>query len=195
MLSVKQLHKINYFLRIFMSSENQIIKVIIGLGNPGPKYYKTRHSIGFRVVDELGARYGAHWNSNSLEQSSEIMIDERKILLVKPQTFMNASGKVIPGLLKKGIKPGEILVVHDELEKPFGYLGFKSGGSHKGHNGLRSIIEACGPDFERFRFGIGRPEHKEAVNEYVIEPFSKPEEEKIGELIHQAIEMIENKLK
>ena len=176
-----------------MQLENKIIKAIIGLGNPGPKYYKTRHSIGFRVLDELGQRYGANWREGALAQTAEIMIGDHKVILIKPQTFMNSSGGVIPALLKQGIKAENILVVHDELEKPFGALAFKIGGSHRGHNGLRSIIEVCGADFARLRFGIGRPENKEDVGDYVLEPFHEPQE-KVEQCIMQAADMIENNI-
>lgn len=176
-----------------MQLQNKIIKAIIGLGNPGPKYYKTRHSIGFRVLDELGQRYGAHWLANELAETAEIVIGDHKLILVKPQTFMNSSGKVIPALLKRGIKAENILVVHDELEKPFGALAFKIGGSHRGHNGLRSIIEFCGADFARLRFGIGRPENKDDVGDYVLEPFNEPQD-KVEQYIMQAADMIENSL-
>lgn len=170
------------------------IKAIIGLGNPGPKYYKTRHSIGFRVLDELAQRFGARWSADALAETTTIMIGDHKLILMKPQTFMNSSGKVIPGLAKQGIKSQNILVVHDELEKPFGALAFKIGGSHRGHNGLRSIIEACGADFARLRFGIGRPENKDAVPDYVLETFDAPSD-KVEELIGQAVDMIENSIK
>lgn len=182
-----------------MQLENNEIKAIIGLGNPGPKYYKTRHSIGFRVLDELAARHAGHWSLNSsgrtesLAETATIQIGDHKILLIKPQTFMNTSGKVIPGLAKQGIKAENILVVHDELEKPFGALAFKIGGSHRGHNGLRSIIEACGADFARLRFGIGRPENKDDVSDYVLEPFNEPAD-KVEQLVMQAADMIEKQL-
>ncbi len=169
-------------------------KAIIGLGNPGPKYYKTRHSIGFRVLDELANRHGAKWRTDALSETTHIQIDGHKIILIKPQTFMNSSGKVIPALQKQGIKPENILVVHDELEKPFGSLAFKFGGSHRGHNGLRSIIEFCGADFSRLRFGIGRPENKEDVGDYVLEPFDDPSQ-KVEELVMQAADMIEDNIK
>jgi len=102
---------------------------------------------------------------------------------------MNSSGKIIPSLTKQGIKPENILVIHDELEKPFGSIAIKTGGSHRGHNGLRSIIESCGAEFHRLRFGIGRPENKENVPNYVLSNFSK--NEIIEPLIDQAIEIIE----
>jgi len=167
------------------------ITAIIGLGNPGPKYQHNRHNIGFRVVDALAEKYLGSWGVRDNMERAEIIINTHKVLLVKPQTFMNASGKVIPALLKKGIKPENILVVHDELEKPFGKLAFKVGGSHRGHNGLRSIISICGPDFARLRFGIGRPEHKEDVSGYVLHNFSEDLAE-VEQLVDQAVNMIED---
>jgi PTH1 family peptidyl-tRNA hydrolase len=90
---------------------------------------------------------------------------------------MNNSGMIVPFLQKKGIKAENILVVHDELELPFGAIKMKIGGSAKGHNGLKSLIEHCGPEFARLRFGIGRPEHRESVPDYVLEDFSEDEGE------------------
>ena len=167
------------------------IRAIIGLGNPGSKFTYTRHNIGFRIVDELAKRYGGIWREKDNMEFSEIRIDDHPVLLIKPQTFMNSSGQVVPFLTKKGIKPEEILVVHDELELPFGSVKHKVGGSHKGHNGLRSIADAIGREFQRIRYGIGRPEIKEQVGDYVLEKFSVD----IGEVevyIDQAIEMIES---
>ncbi len=154
-------------------SQKLTIKAIIGLGNPGTKYYHTRHSIGFRVVDALAHAHGAVWQKKGEMEYAEITIGTHHIALIKPQTFMNSSGRVIPALLKKGIKPENILVVHDELEKPFGNVSIKMGGSAKGHNGLRSIITACGADFPRLRFGIGRPLNREEVPDYVLTNFSE----------------------
>jgi PTH1 family peptidyl-tRNA hydrolase len=147
------------------------IKACIGLGNPGLSYYKQRHSIGFRVLDELACQEQVDWKSKNNLLYAEI--PEKNLLLIKPQTFMNSSGEVIPLLQKKGIKPSEILVVHDELEKPFGFVGFSFGTSHKGHNGLKSIISIMGPDFWRLKIGIGRPLRKELVPEYVLQPFTE----------------------
>ncbi len=166
------------------------IKAIIGLGNPGQRYYYQRHNIGFRIVDEFAQKYGAVWQSKNNMESTGIMINECKLLLIKPQTFMNDSGKVIPALLKQGIKAESILVVHDELEKPFGKIAFKVGGSHRGHNGLRSIISVCGADFARLRFGIGRPEAREEVPNYVLKNFTQDSAD-VEQLIEQAVSMIE----
>ncbi len=171
-------------------AESVEIKAIIGLGNPGPAYAHHRHSIGFRIIDALAAVYGASWRERDCMLLAETQINGRKIILIKPQTFMNNSGKVIPYLTKQGIKPENILVIHDELELPFGQIKLKFGGSHKGHNGLKSIVAACGPEFWRLRFGIGRPEDREQVSDYVLQSFGEPKEE-IEKLIARAVEMIE----
>lgn len=167
------------------------ILAIIGLGNPGRQYQNNRHNIGFRVVDALADHLNASWKSRDHMEVAEAVVNDRKIYLIKPQTFMNSSGKVIPFLTKQGIKPENILVVHDELELPFGQLKFKMGGSHKGHNGLRSIIGVCGDQFGRFRFGIGRPEDRERVPDYVLENFNEGGD-KVEALINQAVEQILN---
>src|SRR3990167_8319518 len=150
-----------------------MIKVLIGLGNPGPQFYYTRHSIGFRVVDTFAEQYSCVWHTNKDAERSLCVYDNQKIELIKPQTFMNSSGRVIPDLLKRGIKPEEICVVHDDLELDFGTVMFKTGGSAKGHNGLKSIIAACGQDFHRIRCGIGRPVDRQYVPEYVLHKFSE----------------------
>jgi len=168
--------------------ENPIL-AIIGLGNPGPKYQATRHNIGFQIVDALAQQYNGSWNQKEVMDSASIMINGHKVLLVKPQTFMNTSGKVIPLLNKQGIKAQNILVVHDELEYPFGKVKLRFGGSARGHNGLRSIIEHCGKDFARLRFGIGRPEDKRMVGNYVLQAFSEDLAE-IDQQIDQSIDLI-----
>lgn len=167
------------------------IKAIIGLGNPGPKYHSTRHNIGFLVLDALCDRYSGSWQSRDNMELASITINDHKILLIKPQTFMNASGAVIPYLLKQGIKAENILVVHDELEMPFGKLRIKNGGSARGHNGLRSIIERVGADFPRLSFGISRPEQREMVGDYVLQNFSeKPTD--LQQSIDAAVALIES---
>ena len=167
------------------------IKAIIGLGNPGQRYYHNRHNIGFRVVDELAAKHGGMWQSKNNMETADILINNQKILLIKPQTFMNDSGKVVPFLIKQGVRAENILVVHDELEKPFGKMAFKVGGSHRGHNGLRSIIGICGANFARLRFGIGRPAQKDEVSRYVLQNFNEDQAE-VEHLIAQAVLIIEN---
>jgi len=166
------------------------IKAIIGLGNPGPKYAGNRHNIGFKIVERLAERYGVLWDIKPKMEVTKININGKNIILVKPQTFMNTSGQVIPFLQKQGIKAENILVVHDELEFPFGKVKIRQGGSARGHNGLRSIIQGCGKDFVRLRFGIGRPPIKVMVGNYVLQNFSEPSGQ-IEELIDESADMIE----
>jgi len=172
----------------------QDIQAIIGLGNPGNKFYNNRHNIGFQILDALAEKYNASWSEKANLEYAQITIDNDPILLIKPMTFMNESGKVIPFLKKQGINPKHILVVHDELEKPFGKISYRFGGSARGHNGLRSIIDYIGKDFGRLRFGIGRPEDKKDVARYVLEDFSESQSE-IDRLIQEAIEKIETLIK
>lgn len=171
--------------------KDKTIKAIIGLGNPGPKHHYQRHNIGFRVVDMLVDKYGASWQVKGESEQAYVMLNGQKLLLVKPQTFMNTSGRVLPALIKQGIKAENILVVHDELEVPFGTVKYKFGGSHKGHNGLRSIMGVCGADFGRVRCGIGRPPSAADVPDYVLQNFSESEVAIESELI-KAVGLIES---
>lgn len=164
-------------------------KAIIGLGNPGSAYEYTRHNIGFRVVDELASMHSGDWRSKDIMEMAKITIANQPVILIKPQTFMNSSGKVIPFLAKQGIAAEDILVVHDELELPFGKIALKVGGSAKGHNGLKSIISACGESFGRLRFGIGRPEVREEVPNYVLQNFRETAQE-VDNLIQKSLDLI-----
>ncbi|MFA6066493.1 MAG: aminoacyl-tRNA hydrolase [Candidatus Babeliaceae bacterium] len=169
-----------------------MIKIIIGLGNPGQKYSYTRHNIGFLVVDQLVDMHNGSWKSKNDAEIAEITINNKPILVIKPQTFMNNSGAIMPSLQKKGIKPEEILVVHDELELPFGKVAIKQGGSAKGHNGLKSIISYIGDAFSRLRCGIGRPEQREDVADYVLNNFLPTED--VQSMIVDAIKKIDTVL-
>jgi peptidyl-tRNA hydrolase, PTH1 family len=169
------------------------IKAIVGLGNPGPQYYYQRHSIGFRILDALADHYHLDWQrkKQGLQPYDQAVLqtDHGPVLLIKPLTFMNSSGTVLPAITKIGIDAPAIMVVHDELEKPAGSITLKQGGSHKGHNGLKSVIQYIGPDFFRLRIGIGRPAQKEDVPEYVLKPFELPKEQ-VDALIDQAVQEI-----
>lgn len=171
--------------------KNMDIKAIIGLGNPGPKFDKTRHNIGFRVIDQLALRYNAQWRTKDAMELAELQIHGKPVLLVKPQTFMNSSGEVLPFLTKKGINAENLLVVHDELELPFGSIKLKTGGSAKGHNGLKSIISYIGDAFHRIRFGIDRPANREVVPNYVLSKFTETEDVLLT-VIEEAVDLIED---
>lgn len=171
-----------------MSEMNPLyVKAIIGLGNPGNRFNGTRHNIGFAVVDMIAHEYGANWRLKDMMEMAEITVNDRSILLIKPQTFMNDSGKIVPFLVRKGIVAGEIVVIHDELEIPFGQVKYRMGGSHRGHNGLRSLIQAMGADFARIRCGIGRPEKKEQVADYVLQRFDS--QENVDQLLIEAVNL------
>ncbi len=165
------------------------IKAIIGLGNPGPKFYYNRHNIGFRVVEELAKRYNGAFKKNDQMELAQITIHDKPYILIMPQTFMNSSGNVLPYLTKKGIAANEILVIHDELELPFNTLKLKYGGSAKGHNGLKSIISRIGSDFYRLAIGIDRPDNREDVPDYVLTNFQ--DARAVDDVINQAVDIIE----
>lgn len=149
------------------------IKAIIGLGNPGSQFANTRHNIGFRIVDALADQCNVSWQSKGNMQVATCALADRSYLLIKPQTFMNNSGDIMQALQKQGIRAENVVVVHDELELPYGQVKLKMGGSAKGHNGLKSLIAAWGPEFLRLRFGIGRPTDRAEVANFVLRPFSE----------------------
>lgn len=169
----------------------QEIKVIIGLGNPGPRFYFTPHNIGFLTVDQLCEQYHGVWKEKKDVHSAMIMINDRNILLIKPQTFMNSSGQILGQFHKQGIKQENILVVHDEIDYVFGKIGFKQGGSARGHNGLRSLIAHGGDTFLRLRIGVGRPEDASDVGDFVTAPFQESKDD-VQHLIETSINMIKN---
>jgi PTH1 family peptidyl-tRNA hydrolase len=158
-----------------MDQEKVNIKAIIGLGNPGSQFSYNRHNIGFLVVDALADEYNGSWKKSNLLENAEINIDGKNIYLIKPQTFMNSSGKIAAWLKKKGIQLEEIIVVHDDLQRSFGKVTTRFGGSAQGHNGIKSIMTLFGSDFYHVRCGIGRPENKDDVAGYVLSNFAEGE--------------------
>ena len=177
--------------RMATDSEKNNITVIIGLGNPGKRYEYTRHNIGFLILDFLADACGAVWEKKELLESAHIKINGKIIELIKPQTSMNVSGKIFPYLSKRGVKAENILAVQDELDMPFGKTRIKVGGSARGHNGIKSLIQACGPHFKRLCFGVDRPKNQNDVIHYVLEPFSQTESAALEEKIKTAVELIE----
>jgi len=154
--------------------------LIVGLGNPGPNYEHTRHNIGFMVIDELAKRNNANKLSSS-NFNAELFKFSNHFLL-KPLTFMNLSGNSIVAV-KKFYKIDEVVVIHDDLDLPFGTLRFKKGGGHGGHNGLKSTDERISRDYVRIRLGIGKPEHKGEVSSYVLSDFNEKEKEHLNDWI------------
>ena len=149
--------------------------ILAGLGNPGPKHEHQRHNIGFMAVDALARRWSfPAFRSKFQGQAAEGTIDGERVLLLKPQTYMNDSGRSVGEALKfyKG-SPSDVVVFYDELDLAPGRFRMKTGGGAAGHNGVRSTIAHIGPDFRRARLGIGHPGHKDRVLGHVLSDFHK----------------------
>jgi len=168
------------------------VKLIVGLGNPGNKYTKTRHNIGYRVVKKLAEKYSIEFKRSYLTKSlfAKSLEGPEQIMLVLPLTFMNLSGRAISKIAKRNnVSLGDILVVHDDIDSPFGKIRIRPSGSDGGHQGLRSIIDTLSSDeFARVKIGIGRPQKKEDVVNYVLSNFSREEEESLIEIIARAVD-------
>ena len=151
------------------------MKLIVGLGNPGAKYAHNRHNIGFMAVDEIASAHGfSPWRAKFQGQVSEGRIGSDKVILLKPETFMNLSGQAVGEAARfHKIAPADVIVFHDELDLAPAKIRVKTGGGHAGHNGLRSIHQHIGPDYDRVRMGVGHPGHKDAVAGYVLRDFPK----------------------
>lgn len=162
--------------------------LIVGLGNPGPAYASTRHNVGFMVIDELKRRHNGMNVSKSSFDGELFKIGNH--FLLKPLTYMNLSGKSILAV-KNFYKVDEVIVIHDDLDLPFGALRFKMGGGHGGHNGLKSADAAISPEYVRVRMGIGKPEHKSQVADYVLHPFTSDEQAHLNEWIVKAADAVE----
>ena len=156
--------------------------LFVGLGNPGSQYENTRHNIGFRVIDTLV-------NDASARDISKISFQGKlyrsaNTFFLKPTTFMNLSGKsLLPVKQFFKIELEDIIVIHDDIDLPFGALRFKKGGGHGGHNGLRSIDVMLGKEYLRVRVGVGKPEHRSQVADYVLHNFDVDEEAQLDKLI------------
>ena len=153
------------------------MRLFVGLGNPGAKYARNRHNIGFMAVDEIARRHGfAPWRRRFQGETSEGALGTERIILLKPTTYMNDSGRSVQEAASFfKIAPGDVTVFHDELELPPGKVRVKIGGGIAGHNGLRSISAHIGNDYRRVRLGIGHPGIKELVHSYVLSDFFKEE--------------------
>lgn len=169
--------------------------LVVGLGNPGPQYAKTRHNVGFMVADLLAARMGAAFKVHK-RSGAEIVtgrLGHRPIVLAKPRTYMNESGRHVGPLANfYSVAPGDVIVIHDELDVDFGRIRLKLGGGEGGHNGLRSIANALGTkNFQRVRIGIGRPPGRKDPAAFVLETFSSPERPEIPVICEQAADATE----
>jgi peptidyl-tRNA hydrolase, PTH1 family len=170
------------------------LKIIVGLGNPGPEHLLTRHNAGFWFVDALAAKLGARFRSHTKFHGEicKLTVAGDEITLLKPTTYMNRSGLSIRALTDyQKVEPLQIMVVHDELDLPVGEARFKQGGGHGGHNGLRDTITHLGPEFWRLRLGIGHPGDKSQVIDYVLRRAPKLEEDKILAAVAKSVDAID----
>jgi PTH1 family peptidyl-tRNA hydrolase len=165
------------------------LRVIVGLGNPGPEHLNTRHNAGFWFVDMLAKRHGGEFRDyrKYSGETARVIISGQELILLKPTTYMNRSGlsiRQISDFFK--IAPADILVAHDELDLPVGTLRLKHGGGHGGHNGLRDTIAHIGEGFWRLRLGVGHPGNKAEVIDYVLTRAPRAEEDLIYEAVNTA---------
>lgn len=160
--------------------------IFAGLGNPGAKYARNRHNIGFMAVDRIAADHGfGPWKAKFKGEIAEGRLGGEKILLLKPQTFMNLSGQSVGEAMRfYKLGPGDITVFHDELDLAPGKARVKTGGGHAGHNGLRSLHQHIGDAYRRVRLGIGHPGRKDLVTRYVLQDFAKADQHWLDDLLH-----------
>ena len=170
------------------------IRLITGLGNPGEKYERTRHNAGYWWVDAIADARRAAWKRETKFSGWTTRVEEggREFFLLKPATYMNESGRSVSALMRFfKIEPGELLVVHDELDLPPGAVKLKRGGGTGGHNGLEDIVDALGTkDFWRLRVGIGHPGHKDLVADYVLDRARRAEQDAIDPPFERSLELM-----
>ena len=170
------------------------MKLIVGLGNPGERYARTRHNIGFRVVESFCDRHrisldGKKWNA----VWGQGAVGGEKVVVLEPRTFMNLSGEAAgPAMRFFKVAPDDVVAVHDELDLPFGRLQVKKGGGAAGHTGLKSLTSHLGgPDYLRMRVGISRPPPKWDVADYVLSNFTGAEEKELDDVVARSVEALE----
>lgn len=161
------------------------MKLIVGLGNPGAKYAGNRHNIGFMAVDRIAADHGfPPWKGKFQGQLAEGRLGVEKVLLLKPETYMNNSGQSVGEAMRfYKLTPEDVIVLHDELDLAPGKLRVKTGGGHAGHNGLRSLHAHIGEAYQRVRLGIGHPGRKDLVSHYVLHDFHKADADWLDDLL------------
>jgi PTH1 family peptidyl-tRNA hydrolase len=168
--------------------------LFVGLGNPGPRYTNSRHNIGFRIIDAIAAMHhvaAPFKKVAAVVEISSLCMDQTKIILAKPLTFMNLSGQAVRFLVDfYKISSEKVYVFHDDIDLEFGHVKIKNGGGNGGHNGLRSIDALIGNNYSRIRIGIGRPESKALVSSHVLGDFTADEETAIQHICQRVSENI-----
>lgn len=161
------------------------MKLIVGLGNPGPKYARNRHNIGFMALDRIAEDHGfPGWKSKHQGVVSEGRFGSDRVVLLKPETYMNKSGDSVGAAMRfYKLTPEDVIVLHDEIDLAPGKVRWKTGGGHAGHNGLRSVHGHIGPEYARVRLGVGHPGHKDAVPGYVLRDFPKADAEWLDDVL------------
>ena len=161
------------------------MKLFVGLGNPGAKYARNRHNIGYMAVERIAEAHGlAPWRAKFQGLVTQGQLGPEKVVLLKPETFMNLSGQSVGEAMRfYKLAPEDVVVFHDELDLAPGKMKLKQGGGHAGHNGLRSIHQHIGESYDRVRLGIGHPGHKDRVSGYVLSDFAKAEEGWLDDLL------------
>lgn len=161
------------------------MKLIVGLGNPGAKYSRNRHNIGFMALDRIAADHDfPAWKGKHQGAISEGRFGSDRAVLLKPETFMNNSGQSVQAAMRfYKLEPEDVVVLHDEIDLAPGKVKHKVGGGHAGHNGLRSVHAHIGPDYARVRLGVGHPGHKDAVPGYVLRDFAKADEDWLDDVL------------
>jgi PTH1 family peptidyl-tRNA hydrolase len=169
------------------------LKLIVGLGNPGVQYARNRHNVGFMVVDELARRLGASWARRGHAELAEVRAGTARCWLMKPQTFMNLSGEaVLPFVRFHKLEPADILVVHDEMDLPFGRVRLRVGGSAGGSNGVKNVISRLGTDrFARLKVGVSRPPEGWEVVNWVLSNFQPDEAGLLQEVVRVGADALE----
>lgn len=159
--------------------------LLVGLGNPGPKHEGNRHNIGFMALDAIAGLYRfAPWRSRFQGHVSEGALDGERVMLLKPMTWMNESGRAVGEAMRwLKLTPADVIVLYDEIDLAPGKVRVKTGGGTAGHNGIRSIAAHIGPDFRRVRLGVGHPGRKDVVHRHVLSDFAKADRQWVGPLL------------
>lgn len=177
------------------SAPTQVYKLVVGLGNPGPRYSGTRHNAGFLVLDELARRHAGSFKQAQGAASAKLSpgtLAPTSVTLLKPLTFMNLSGRAVQGAMtRSGVRPAELIVVHDDIDLPLGRLRVKHGGGSGGQRGVADISRAIGSEYVRVKVGVGRPPSGWSTENWVLSRFAQEEAALLAEVVSSAADAVE----